>query len=551
MNIKENLSGRLANFISGGRYERAVVEAHQGEIGQSYFQERYWELEAGLLRGVNMGDGFEAVRITHEGGDDFSRLALRAMHRLAMVMYLKNPLIKRGVKIQSQYVFGQGVSVHIEGDDGAAQIWGDFWDHEDNRRELTSRTQLAFLERKLQIKGNLFFIFYIDRVVGSCQLRECDADEWEEVIADPLDASKPAFYKRCYTTRVPDAKTGKALEEQHTEFYPDIAYNPRDRNPTIGGNPVFWDRPVMHLARERVSKVGLAPSEIFAQIDWAKAYTKFLEHRATVAAALSRIVMKFTSATRAGVQKSKERLATKFAGPREPGTDDAGAAAHLRDGSNVEAVNVKGATIHPDEGRRFLLMNCAGFGFAETFFGDVSVGTLATATSLDRPTELAMMELQQFWKEVLETLATFVLGVAAAAPANDLSRRAKITLRNGRRFLAVGGEEVRIDVDFPPLLHHDVEKQVAAIVAAAPKVPLPKWIAKNLMTALGEDDLDEALALLPDDVKLTEWPAPPTAPMPGDPAPGDPAPGKPALPKPAPPKTGAQNKMKRKKAGKR
>ena len=506
MNIKENLSGHLANFISGGRYRRAVQEAQTGQIGQGYFRERLWELESSLLRGA--GDGWGAVQIAVEGGDDFGREALRAMHRLALVMYLKNPLIKRGIKIQSQYVFGQGVSVHIEGDEGAAQVWRDFWDHEDNQRELTSRTRLAQVERKLQIKGNLFFAFYIDRVFGRCQMREIDVDEFEDALPCPDDANKPAFYKRVYSARILDAQTGRFTTENRVEYYPDIAYNPADKPQSIGGAPVLWDSPVLHVARERVSKIGFAPSEVFAQIDWAKAYTKFLENRATVAAALSRIVLKFSSATKSGVQKSKERLMTSFGKPKAPDEDGAGGAAHLREGSNVEAVGVKGATIHPDEGRRFLLMVCAGFGFGETMFGDVSVGTLATATSLDRPTELAMMECQQGWKETLETIASFVLRVAVAAPANPLSRRARLQNSNGRLFVAGDAGEVKVNVDFPPLLHHEVEKQVAAIVLASSHIPLPKLIARHLLTALGEDDLDDALAMLPNDETLAEWPHP-------------------------------------------
>ncbi|RYG64646.1 hypothetical protein EON80_18855, partial [bacterium] len=382
------LGDSLANALSGGRYEAAVVEAKDGQIGQSYFRERLWELESGLMR--SPADGWDAVRIQTEGGEDFSRSALRAMHRLALVMYLKNPLIKRGVKVQSQYVFGQGVNIDVQKSKAAGLIWADFWDHCDNRRELTAPTRLAQLERKLQIKGNLFFIFFVDRVFGNCQVRELDVDEIEEVLPDPLDASKPGYYKRVYTAKILNIETGRSTTQDRVEYYPDIAYNPSFKPRTIGGDPVFWDRPMMHVARERITKIGIAPSEIFAQLDWAKAYTKFLEHRATVAAALSRIVMKFTSATKAGVDRSRKALATTFGRAKATGEDEAGTAAHLREGSNVEAVNVKGATIHADEGRRFLLMNCAGFGFGETFFGDVSVGTLATATSLDRPTELAM-----------------------------------------------------------------------------------------------------------------------------------------------------------------
>ena len=52
------------------------------------------------------------IRIDGMSGDnDFSRDHVRKIGYLARINYLKNPLINRGVNVQTHYVFGQGVSI--------------------------------------------------------------------------------------------------------------------------------------------------------------------------------------------------------------------------------------------------------------------------------------------------------------------------------------------------------------------------------------------------------------------------------------------------------
>lgn len=511
MSIKDYLGAKVADFATGGAFSRIMEVAEIGFQGQAYFREAYWDLEA-ALRQQDKDPNSPGWAVLGAGGeDDFSRKGLRMMHRFAVLMALKNPLIKRGVKIQSQYVFGQGVSVDVE-EDTAKAAWGDFWDDEMNRREWTSPTRLAQLERKLQIKGNLFALFFVDKVYGTVQVREVDVDEIEEVIPDPDDGAKPAYYKRVFNRKVYDPTTGKTVDKAVTEIYPDWHYQPRNgiKWKTIAGATVFWDRPMAHFARERINKIGIAPSEIYAQLDWGKGYTEFLSDRKTVARALSRIVSKFTSATKKGVQKSAEKTQTTYAGTKATGRPDVGGEAHLKEGSNVEAVNVKGATIHPDEGRRLLLMVCAGFGFGETFFGDVSVGTLATAESLDQPTRLAMMECQSFWKDVLQQMARFVILQAARAPMNPLSRVATVLRKLGRDVVEVAGKAIGINVDFPPITSDAPYERMKAIDLGAKYLrTLPKLLARLTLSALGADDMEDSLALLPDDVKITKWPEPP------------------------------------------
>ena len=62
-------------------------------------------------------------------------------------------------------------------------------------------------------------------------------------------------------------------------------------------------------------------------------------------------------------------------------------------------------------------------GVPETFCSDVSTGNLATATSLDRPTELVFLERQEAWREDLVIIGEYVLEVSARA-ANGKLREA-------------------------------------------------------------------------------------------------------------------------------
>src|SRR5438477_4821568 len=107
-----------------------------------------------------------------------------------------------------------------------------------------------------------------------------------------------------------------------------------------------------------------------------------------------------------------------------------------------------GATVAADDGRRLLLMVCAGTGWPETFFGDVSVGTLATARSLDRPTELRLRNRQTLWSDIIIDIAQFVIDK-------------KLESTQG---LKKGQVDRTINTAFPPIVQHDVKEIVDAIV---------------------------------------------------------------------------------------
>lgn len=219
-----------------------------------------------------------------------------------------------------------------------------------------------------------------------------------------------------------------------------------------------------------------------------------------------------TSGGKAGIDKTKDKLGTTISTTqRETNPPPAPGSSFIRSQNNegitqadVDVVRTAGATTSAEDGRRLLLMVCAALKIPETFLGDVSVGTLATAKSLDRPTELAFANRQQLWAYVYHAIIDFIIFCSVKAPKGAINQARIATI--GRNEY---GEEVvlwqedvnaHVDVDFPPIVEHDLQQYVAAVKTAAtldgatPNVLTDnRLLARMFLTALGENDIDEIL----------------------------------------------------------
>lgn len=179
-----------------------------------------------------------------------------------------------------------------------------------------------------------------------------------------------------------------------------------------------------------------------------------------------------------------------------------------------------------------------------TYFGDASVGTLATAQSLDRPTELKMIDRQTLWTDVLRAIHDYVLlwGVKAAqGPLRGLGR-VVATVEDGQIVETLEwneGVEEHVAITFPPIVTDDMAAEVAAIVQAATlggaplagTVELPQ-LAGMLFSALGVKESDEILAAMFPDGQVPE-PEEPALTIPsGEPEPEGEPPALPAQPGP-------------------
>lgn len=458
----------------------ARIDAYLGQLGvlEDTLTERLAELELALEdRGwVQMAMGGEA---------EFSRGGLNKIAAISRLMYRKNPLINRGVEVQRLYVFGQGVSVACD-DERANGIMQEFWDDAGNQEAFTSDLALGEAEKELRCTGNVFLCLF--KPTGGqgevLSVRMIQFEEIDDIICNPNDRSQPRYYKRIWQRQVLNPATGETSFEPVTTYYPDWRYNPtgEKRLVSIGAGAVEWDSPVMHIKTGGFFFDLFGTSEVYAAIDWARAHKEHLEDWASITRSLRKFAWKAKVAGGvAEVAAAKAAYATTVGGasgernpPPLPGSLQVENA-----GMDLQPIKTAGATTGPSDSRFLLLQVAAAVGLPETFFGDASIGSYATAKSLDRPTEMQFAERQRLWRKVILSLCLMACRERGVEP----------------------GEE--INVVFPPILEHDIETSVNAIVKAVtldgkPSVVIPDMaeLARLVLTTLGLDDVDEKVAAM-------------------------------------------------------
>jgi len=460
--------------------------------------------------------------LTWQARQEFTRAGLRVMTELARVIALKNPLVKRAIAVQQLYVWGQNWSVQAN-DDTVQEVVTNFLDDPKNAVELTSHTARMEKEKEQQTDGNTFLVFFVNRSTGRVRIRSIQFEEIARVICSPDDAKEPWFYERTWSVQRLTDSGGIETEQMHA-YYPDWRYKPTTKRPDIAGVPVMWDTPVMHIKTGGYSNWSFGVSEIYAAIDWSQAYKDFLEDWASIVRAYRRFAFQLTTPGGSkSIAAAKSKLGTTVGSGTGVGTaydsnppPVAGGLFISDPNTQLNPVRTQGATVSAEDGRRILLMVAAATGLPETFFGDVSVGTLATANSLDRPTELMMSNRQMFWQSIFEQIFEFVLEWAVKAPQGPLRGMGTLqrTVEDGQVEESVdwGGTDAHIDIDFPPILNEPVIEQVNAIISAATlnggqlsgTLDIVN-LSRMLLAALGEDDIDEIIEELFPGGEVPEW----------------------------------------------
>lgn len=475
---------------------RRSLRETESQVGDSlyFMKERLAELEFALE-----DQGWE--RLVTEGASEFSRDALKRICNLSRLMYLKNPLINRAVSLQAAYVWGQGINIEAK-DEAVNEVVQAFLDDPANLVEFSGHQSRLLKEVDLEVLGNIFFVFFTDPK-GAVKVRTIPVDEIVDIICNPEDAKEPWFYRRVWNQRTFDE--GRGVESQQREaYYADWRYNAASRPATINGKDVIFDSPVYHLKVGGMSDMRFGVPETYAALDWASAYKNFLEDWSTIVRSLSRFAWKMTApGGQSAVATAKARLATTLgvaSGAETNPSPLAGSTFIASGGADMQPIKTSGATVAAEDGRRLLLMVAAATGLPETFFGDASVGTLATAKSLDRPTELKMKDRQTLWADVFTDIIEYQIEKKLGQP-NGLPA-------------SLSDEQWALDINFPSVLEHDVTETVGAIVSAAtldgktPSGTIPdELLVRLLLNALGVDDVDEVIANM-DKIELVAPPEP-------------------------------------------
>ena len=395
---------------------------------------------------------------------EFSRYGIQQIILISRLYFIKNPLINRGVLISAYYVFGRGVEISSE-DKDANKALDKFFEDPRNSTEV-SHIGLVEKDAALQTDGNLFWTLFTSVDDGCVLVRSIDPTEIEEVICDPQDSATPWYYHRRYMEMQFNPSSGLTTPVPQECWYVALGFEPPPGLSEIAGKPLVKDQktgefiPILHTKDGGLAKWHFGCPSVYGAIDWARAYRHGLEDYCSMKRAQTRFAWGVeTQGGTPAIAAWKQTLATTLANTDssiEQNPPPVVASALISGpGNKVTPFKVSGLQDSPEELRRILLMVCAHFGLPETFFGDASTGSLATAVSLDRPTELKFKQRQEKWKVVLKLLSGYVLYRASMAPGGALREAKK------------NGAAIKVKVAFPSVLEHDIGGMITAIVNAA------------------------------------------------------------------------------------
>lgn len=486
------------------------------------FQERIAELEFAS----------EDIGWTQLGGTaeyEFSRQHLRKMIARSRLFFLQNPLIHRAVTLQADYVFAQGLNIQGTSDVVNAVIQ-DFLDNPGNKKELTSHQAHLTKEQTLLLDGNVFFVLFTDKInTGRVNVRSILVDEITDIITNPDDSNEVWFYRREWQSTTDEGLVGPLK----VAFYPDIDFMPLNRSlpKTRQKAPIMWDAPIVHVKTGSLEKSKFGAPETYSALDWAKSHSKMLADWATIISMYARFAFKLTtsgskSSVVAARSKFQTTVGTGALSETNPSPTVGSMFIRQKDGTDIEAIKTSGATTSAKDARELRIMVAAAMGLPDPMLsGEVDVGNLATAKTLDRPTELKFRSRQKLWEDVYLKILTWVVRWAIEAKSGKglLSPHVDVTLDNyGHKIYKPKTDtktgrpiELRVEVVFPPILERTIQERIEAIIGAitlngktfaVDSPELKKLTIRLMLQALGLSDVDELVdnifrAITDDDLK--------------------------------------------------
>jgi hypothetical protein len=456
------------------------------------------------------------TRLIATANIEFTPEAMRQMRAVCRLYGIKNPLIKRGLGLRAAYVWGQGVEViaRANGKKGGGEqdvqgVLAEWMADDTTQATYTGAAARDELEKALGTEGEIFTALVTRPLTGWVNIRAISADEIADIITDPEDTATPWYYRRKWNQRTVDLQSGIPTDQQQERLYPALGYRPTGHRPTdIGGVRIAWDSPVLHLAVNRPKGWQRGIPDVYAAIDWAKAFKEFLEDWAKLVRALSRYAWKLTTPGNKAAA-ARTRIAAPASRTRGGEPNEAGATAIMPSDQNLEAIPKTGATIDSESGRPLATMVAAAVGIPVTMLlaDPGQTGARATAETLDWPTETEMGQRQSVWAANDRRIFSYVITESVRAPKGKL-KGTIATDENGRQVVTLDGDTpTTIDISWPSLHKVDPDVLIDAIVKADSTGTIrPEEVLRLLLTALGVQQVDELVEAMVDDEGNFIWP---------------------------------------------
>lgn len=492
----------------------AIAEAVSGKAGPEEQRSLTEELARASLSAEILQENLTRLELAQEDSGwrrqsleterEFTRAGLDDIAMLSRSMYLSHPLINRAVNVTTFYVFGQGVQVTTDKENDKVQktVIDKTLQDDGNIAELFGHTAQLLGEVDQMVEGNIFLVLYTDQR-GDVEIRSFPLAQIRKIYTKEGDKRLPAYYLRRWSEKVFDEDKGQEKIIQKEELYPDWRYHPRNKRAKIGRIKCNWDAPIMHQKTGGMKDMQFGIPETYAALDWARAYRKFLENWASIIASLSKFAWQFETKGRE-IQNAKKKFQSTIA--ENEGIEDndqpAGQVALTKKGDKLVPIPKSGASTSAEDGRQMRLMVASAMNLPDTMLAnDPQQGALATAQTLDRPTELYIRSRQQMWSDMYHNIFRYIIDrkiEQGLLQGQEVWNERKGTME----FIPKDGLD-DIEISFPPILEHDMESTVRAIVTAATLEGRPDAgsIPKDtttelLLEVLGVKDINEAIEVL-------------------------------------------------------
>lgn len=302
---------------------------------------------------------------------------------------LNDPLAKRAVALMTDYSFGTGINWNAE-DERADELLTLFWNDPNNKSVFSAAGQRKSSDRLL-IDGELFFAVFPGR---QSSIRRVDPLEITEFLTNPDDREDVRFYKREWVD---------AQAKQHTDYYRSFANlkNESCKDYLGASRQKTQDALIYHLAINDLGQRG--NSYLLPALEWIKLYRRFLASRVAVMLALAKFAWKLKVQ---GGQTAVDAAVAKYSGQ-----DVAAGSTHVENlGAELTQIRTdSGASQAYQDGRMLKLQVSAATGWPEQYMGDISIGNLATAKTVEAPVQRMIESYQSIWQGAYEDIFGFVM----------------------------------------------------------------------------------------------------------------------------------------------
>jgi len=403
------------------------------------------------------------LSIEDEGWTKLGQTGFSAMTSAKRVDYVKqsriyhalDPLAHQAIRLWTDYTFGSGMSFNAT-DEKANKVIQAFWNDRDNRAILSASGQRKDSD-KLLVDGEVFFALFLGPK-GKAIIRTIDPLEITEIITDKEDINKVLYYKREWYD-----SQGKGFTSYYRSFDNPKGLPGKDyAGATVGKTE---EALVYHLAYNTIEQRGnplLLPA-----LDWIKQYRRFLASRVAVMLSLAKFAWKIKVA---GGSSTVSSVKAVF----QDEVPASGSMAVENASSDLQPIKVDtGSSNAYQDGRMLKLQVAAAVGIPEQYFGDISIGNLATAKTVELPMMKQFQSYQKVWSDAYQTIDEMVLEHNSISP-----------------------DKWYIDRDFPAIALEDslmVAQAMAQIITAFPEFANSPDVQQQALIALGINDPGEVI----------------------------------------------------------